>query len=53
MTGWKRYFVAIVGGLVGAFAWGFLNAALGSPPIFGVIGAILIVIGALIWAREK
>ena len=51
MTGWKRYLLAVLGGLVGSVLWGALMVLLGASG-YAVIGAVVIMIGALAWAHE-
>ena len=52
MTGWKRYAVAVAIGLMGAALWGILMSVLDTPG-YAVIGAIVIVGCALVWARNE
>lgn len=50
MTDWKRYAVAVAMGLAGSAAWGVLMAWIGSDG-YTVIGAVVIMIAALVWSR--
>ena len=53
MTGWKSYVVGIGLGLVGGAMWGGLIEIMGSPPIYGVIGAMIIALAGFMWARQN
>ena len=46
-----RYAIAIAAGIAGAIAWGALMSLIGGQS-YAVIGAMLIMLCALVWARS-
>jgi hypothetical protein len=47
---WLRWIIAICAGMLGAGAFGFIATFFGASSLVGVLGAMLIMLAALMWA---